>query len=50
MIMTTVILIVKVMIIKQELKNDYNHGNNILKLFDTLPNFLFTTSQAKRDY
>ena len=28
----------------------YNHGHNILRLFDTLPNFLFTTSETKRDY
>ena len=28
----------------------YNHGHNILTLFDTLPNFLFTTSETKRDY
>ena len=26
-----------------------NHGHNILRVFDTLPNFLFTTSEAKRD-
>ena len=30
--------------------NSYNHGHNILRLFDTLPNFLFTTSEMKRDY
>ena len=28
----------------------YNDGQNILRLFDTIPNFLFTTSEAKRDY
>ena len=28
----------------------YNHGHNILRLFETLPNFLFTTSETKRDY
>ena len=28
----------------------YNHGQNILRLFNTLPNFLFTTSETKRDY
>ena len=28
----------------------YNHFDNILKLFDVLLNFLFTTSEAKRDY
>ena len=27
-----------------------NHGQNILRLFDTLPNFLFTTSETKRDF
>ena len=27
----------------------YNHGLNILRLCDTLPNFLFTTSETKRD-
>ena len=26
-----------------------NHVHNILRLFDTLPNFLFTTSEAKHD-
>ena len=28
----------------------YNHGHNILRLFDNLPNFLFITSETKRDY
>ena len=28
----------------------YNHRHNILRLFDTLPNFLFTTSETKPDY
>ena len=28
----------------------YNHGHNILIFFDTLPNFLYTTSKTKRDY
>ena len=28
----------------------YNHGHNILRIFGTLPNFLFTTSETKRDY
>ena len=28
----------------------YNNGHNILKLFDSKPNFLFITSEAKRDY
>ena len=27
-----------------------NYGDNILRLFDTLPNFLFTTNETKRDY
>ena len=28
----------------------YNHFYNILRLFDVLPNFLFTTSETMRDY
>ena len=28
----------------------YNHFHNILKLFDILQNFPFTTSETKRDY
>ena len=32
------------------LKGCYNDGHNILRLFDTIPNFLFTKSEAKRDY
>ena len=28
----------------------YNHGNNIVVLFDALLNFPFTTSETKRDY
>ena len=27
-----------------------NHRNNILRLLDTLPNLLFTTSETKHDY
>ena len=27
-----------------------NHLNNILRLFDVLPNFLFSTSETMRDY
>ena len=27
-----------------------NHGNNIVGLFDVLPNFPFTTSETKHDY
>ena len=30
--------------------NYYNHGHNILRHFDILPNFLFTASETKRDY
>ena len=29
---------------------DCNHGHNILRLFDTLPNFLFTTSEINMVY
>ena len=28
----------------------YNDGPNILRLFDTILNFVFTASEAKRDY
>ena len=28
----------------------YNHFHNILKFFDVLPNFVFTTSETMRDY
>ena len=28
----------------------YNHFDNILRPFDVLPNFPFTTSETKRDY
>ena len=28
----------------------YNHGQNILRIFDVLPNFLFTTSETKPNY
>ena len=28
----------------------YNQLHNILRLFDVLPNFLFTTSETMRDY
>ena len=34
---------------KQNFAFFYNHGHNILTLFDTLPNFLFITSETKRD-
>ena len=29
---------------------NYNHGNNIVGLFDALPNFSFTASETKCDY
>ena len=29
---------------------DYNQFHNILRLFDVLPNFLFTTSKTMCDY
>ena len=28
----------------------YNHSHNILRLFDVLPNFSFTTSETMHDY
>ena len=28
----------------------YNHGNNIVGLFDVLTSFPFITSETKRDY
>ena len=31
-------------------KTNYNHFHNILKLFDVLPNFPFTTSETMGDY
>ena len=33
-----------------EVSHSYNHFHNILKLFDVLPNFLFTTSKTMRHY
>ena len=30
--------------------NDHNHFHNILRLFDVLPNFRFTTSETMGDY
>ena len=30
--------------------DNYNHGHNILRLFDVLLNFLFFKSETKRDY
>ena len=41
------------MLIKTQKGNENfadNHGHNILRALDTLPNFLYTTSEAKRDY
>ena len=29
---------------------DYNHGHNIMRIFDVLLNFPFTTSETKPDY
>ena len=36
----------------QKVKENFrdNHFHNILRLFDVLPNFPFTTSETKRDY
>ena len=34
---------------KQNFAFFYNHGHNTLRLFGTLPNFLFITSETKRD-
>ena len=31
-------------------KVDYNHGHNILRFFDILPNVPFTASETKVDY
>ena len=28
----------------------YNHGHNIMRIFDVLPNFPFTASDTKPDY
>ena len=43
-----------VLIVDKELKAKGifadNDRHNILRIFDTIPNFLFTTSEAKRDY
>ena len=33
-----------------EHEGNYNHFHNILRLFDTIANFLFITSETKRDY
>ena len=29
---------------------NYNHGHNIMRIFDVLPNFPFTASGTKSDY
>ena len=34
----------------EALKTIYNHFHNILRLFDVLPNFPFTTSETMRNY
>ena len=33
-----------------EIRHIYNLGHNILRLFDVLPNFPFTTNETNRDY
>ena len=30
--------------------HNYNHSHNILRLFDVLPTFLFTSSETMRDH
>ena len=42
--------LLKWLIIKLSLTIFHNHGHNILRLFDVLPNFPFTTGETKRDY
>ena len=32
------------------LKKHYNYGHSIMRTFDVLPNFPFTTSETKADY
>ena len=39
---------VRTYLISQSLK--YNHGHSIMRIFDILPNFPFTTSETKPDY
>ena len=41
---------IKLVIVQIQWKTINNYGQNILRLFDALPNFLFTTSEVKRDY
>ena len=45
------ILIKKSQMISLFRKNNkiYNHGHNIFRIFDVLPNFPFTTSEMMRD-
>ena len=31
-------------------KGDHDHGHNIMRIFDVLPNFPFATSEMKPDY
>ena len=35
---------------KKKKKMGDNHGHNIMRIFDVLPNFPFTTSETKLDY
>ena len=34
----------------RDMQSTYNHFHNILRLFDVLPNFPFTTSKTMGDY
>ena len=44
-------ILLQVRFIKNKLEFDiYNHFHNILRLFDVLTNFFFTTSETMRDY
>ena len=38
------------LVINETMKSICNHFQNILRLFDALPNFLLTTSKTMRDY
>ena len=44
----------KIIILKEHFRTSkncsYNHRHNIYRLSDALPNFLFPTSETKRDY
>ena len=35
---------------KYKRKFENNEGHNILRVFDTIPKFLFTTGETKRNY